>query len=438
MGFLSIGKVKSAAMNTLGGGALPIAIDFGVASLKLLQLAAGEPPSLLAAAALDTPEQLIGDPAKRFEFQFMALPRLLKSAGFKGKRAVCGIPAGQMFVKHMQFPKAENVDLADLVAAGVPQHLGCAPEALILRHFAVEGAQALGPAAAQGGVKQEVICMAAAREFVGRIMGAVREAKLELVGIHPEAVATVAAFEAINRRAADAHVATMYLDVAAGTTKVWIAHGTTLAFAKVIQMGGRDLDAAVARTLDVAPAEARARRLAASVLVAPAAVPMALQQRPGLVQTSASPAVMLEGQAPAPGADAPAPVATGAERRVGRVAPGLTPQVADQGAADVAPPELGLEDALDALNDEIAMCLRYYEAMFPGKRVDRVIFHGGEARHRGLCQHVARRLRLPAHVADPLARMARTGKEPVLGVDFTTPQPGWTVPFGLSLCPTDF
>ena len=34
--------------------------------------------------------------------------------------------------------------------------------------------------------------------------------------------------------------------------------------------------------------------------------------------------------------------------------------------------------------------------------------------------------------------MARTGKEPCLGVDFATPQPGWTIPFGLSLCQTDF
>src|SRR6185503_12474243 len=132
---------------------------------------------------------------------------------------------------------------------------------------------------------------------------------------------------------------------------------------------------------------------------------------------------------------------TAEDRREGRLAPGLTPQVADQGAAPVAPPEFDLTDTLDNLTDELAMCLRYYEAMFPGKRVDRAILFGGEARHRGLCQHIARKIgggRLPAQVADPLARMARTGDEPVSGVDFTTPQPGWTIPFGLCMCPTDF
>lgn len=441
MSFLTFGKVRSAAMNSIGAGALPIAIDFGAGALKLLQLSAGsgnEPPALVAAAAIETPEHLLSDHAKRFEFQFQALPRLLKGAGFKGKRAVCAIPAGQTFIKHMQFPKNESVDLADLVQSGVPAALNCDPDALILRHFAVEGAQAPGSggggaARDSTGMKQEVICMAAAREFVQRIMQAVRDAHLECVGIHPEAVATIRAFEHINRRIADQHVSTLYLDLACATTKVWIAHGSTLIFAKTIQLGGRDLDAAVARALDIGTAAARAKRLAASVLVAPAMVP-------ACIAAAAARNALGSGHGP---------VATAEDRRTldgPKIAPGLTPQVADQSSAPVAPPEFDLGDTLENLTDEISMCLRYYEAMFPGgggsggapaRRVDRAILFGGEARHRGLCQHIARKLRLPAHVADPLARMARTGKEPVRGVDFTTPQPGWTIPFGLCMCPTD-
>lgn len=441
MSFLSLGKVKSAAMSSLSSGlsgTLPIAIDFGAGSLKLLQLAAGDPPSLIAAAAIETPESLLSDHARRFEFQFQALPRLLKGAGFKGKRAVCSIPAGQTFIKHMQFPKSDNVDLADLVQSGVPAALNCAEDALILRHFAVEGAAASGSGGSHEpgtGVRQEVICMAAAREFVQRLMGAIAASHLQCVGIHPEAVATIKAFEHINRRISDQHVCTLYLDLACGTTKVWIAHGSTLIFAKTIQIGGRDLDAAVARALDLDTASARARRLAASVLVAPAARPVNAPT-PGGVGAAALRAMNADGTPDTLGKSDPATL-TAEDRRAGRIAPGLTPQVADQGQVVVAPPEFDLADSLDNLTDEVSMCIRYYEAMFPGKRVDRAILFGGEARHRGLCQHVARKLRLPAQVADPLARMARSGKEPVRGVDFTTPQPGWTIPFGLCMCPTD-
>ncbi|MBC7835562.1 MAG: hypothetical protein H7Y88_10760, partial [Phycisphaerales bacterium] len=96
-----------------------------------------------------------------------------------------------------------------------------------------------------------------------------------------------------------------------------------------------------------------------------------------------------------------------------------------------------LSEPLEALTDDIAMCLRYHDSLFPGRKINRAIFVGGEARHRGLCQHVARTLRLPAQVADPLSRLARTGGERCTNVDMKLPQPGWAVPYGLCISPTD-
>ena len=96
-----------------------------------------------------------------------------------------------------------------------------------------------------------------------------------------------------------------------------------------------------------------------------------------------------------------------------------------------------LTEPLRALTDEIALCVRYYETLFPDRKVHRTIFVGGESRHVALCQHIARVLKTPAHAADPLARLARTGKEPVVGVDMSQAQPGWAVPMGLLMGPTD-
>ncbi|MDP1660660.1 MAG: hypothetical protein Q8L55_01990, partial [Phycisphaerales bacterium] len=96
-----------------------------------------------------------------------------------------------------------------------------------------------------------------------------------------------------------------------------------------------------------------------------------------------------------------------------------------------------LTEPLRALTDEIALCVRYYETLFPQRKVHRTIFVGGESRHVALCQHIARMLKTPAHAADPLARIARTGTEPVVGVDMSKAQPGWAVPMGLLMAPTD-
>jgi Tfp pilus assembly PilM family ATPase len=125
------------------------------------------------------------------------------------------------------------------------------------------------------------------------------------------------------------------------------------------------------------------------------------------------------------------------ERRTGQAPPGLTPDLTAQPSVAVSPPRADLSEPLEILTDEISMCLRYHESIFPERRVDRAIFIGGEARHIGLCQHIARTLRLPAQVADPMAGIARTGSEPTAGVDFRQGQPGWALALGLCLSPTD-
>ncbi|MBL8990600.1 MAG: hypothetical protein JNJ48_03365, partial [Phycisphaerae bacterium] len=125
------------------------------------------------------------------------------------------------------------------------------------------------------------------------------------------------------------------------------------------------------------------------------------------------------------------------ERRHDGAAPAGCDAVPGAAAEGEIDPRVDLREPLETLTDEISMCLRYYDGLFPGRRVTRAIFVGGEARHTALCQHVARALRLPAHVADPLARLARGGAEPLTNVALNQPQPGWAVAVGLCLSPTD-
>ena len=161
MGFLALKKVSSVGLltNTIS----PLGIDFGVGSLKILQIGQGEPPSLVAAACVETPDDIVADHAKRLEFQTQALQRLVKSGGFKNRRAICSIPATQMFCKHLQLNKSGE-DLATQAAAVIPAQLGCHPDALTYRQI-VAGDVTVG-----GVAKQEVICFAVPRELIRRLM----------------------------------------------------------------------------------------------------------------------------------------------------------------------------------------------------------------------------------------------------------------------------
>src|ERR1051326_8936917 len=207
-------------INQLGA---PIAIDFGASSLKLLQISGTEVPTLVAAASIPTPEDLRGDRAKRLTFQLEALPKLVRSMAFKGKRAVCCIPASHAYCKHMQFSLEPGVSTAALVRSGVAGQLGCDPSALVLRHIEVG-------VSGRGG-KTEVICMPAAAELVERLMRSMKEAKLEPVGMHLEYTASLRAFDSITRRMEDSGLTSLYMDIGAGATKAMVAHGRELVFA---------------------------------------------------------------------------------------------------------------------------------------------------------------------------------------------------------------
>jgi len=107
------------------------------------------------------------------------------------------------------------------------------------------------------------------------------------------------------------------------------------------------------------------------------------------------------------------------------------------GASEGGNGRADLTEPLEILAEEVQMSVRYHDSLFPGRGVDRLVMLGGECRAKAMCRHLAKVLRLPAQLADPMARVARTGKEPTSGVDFREPQPGWAVPLGLCVSPTD-
>lgn len=368
----------------------PLAIEFGVGSLKVLQLAAGDTPAIASAVQLETPDDLLDNPAKRLSFQIEALPKVLKQGKFKTTRAVCAVPVGQMVCKHVQIIPSEDLSIEKLAAAQIGAQLGCDPNALLVRCRTVEGAK-VGP-------KREVICFAAARDFVARLMGALKAAKLEPVGIHNEFAADLRAIDAIAQPGQASSEAdgtpTLILDLGVGSTKAVIAHGTRMAFARSIELGARHMDETIAHQLRCTMQEARATRLGLERLV------------PAPVRVAAGHAG--DDEAPA----APAPTRATA-------------------------PEPDLTEPLEILVDEISMCLRYHRALFPDRPVEKVVFLGGESRQRLVCEHLARSLRLAAQSVDPMARLARSGKVPCEGVDVTAPQPGWAAAVGMCLSPTD-
>lgn len=388
-----LGKINTSAFQGLGSmrpSGFPLSVDFGVGSLKILQLAAGDTPSIASAVQLDTPDDLLDNPGRRLAFQIEALPKLLKQGKFKTNRAVCAVPIGQMICKHIQIIPSDDLPLDKAAAAQIGAQLGCDPGTLLVRCRVIDGAKTNG--------KREVVCFAAARDFVGRLMGALKGAKLEPVGIHNEFASALRSIDGIampgQASSETDGTPTLVLDLGAGSTKAIIAHGSRLVFARSIEMGARQMDDVIAHQLRCTVHEARATRM-------------------GLERLTPRPVTVVAGGVGAVEEAAPVmPV-----RPVG--------------------PEPDLTEPLEILVDEASMCLRYHKSLFPDRPVEKVVFLGGQSRQRLVCEHLARSLRLAAQSVDPLARLARSGKVPCEGVDVTAPQPGWACAVGMCLSPTD-
>jgi type IV pilus assembly protein PilM len=414
---LGKGKLGS-SLSTVGAlrpGAIPLAIEFGVSGVKVLQLTGTNPSSIQAAAFLPTPDDLLDQPAKRLLFQMDALPKFLKGEKINATRATSLIPSGQMICKHLQIIPTDGVPIEQIAGAQLSTQLGCEPSELLIRCRPVNSAQSSG--------KLEVICFAASREFVGRIMGSLKSAKLEPVGIHTEFDAMVRAIELRDTSSgSEGSISpTLILDLGCGSTKVLIMHGSEMVFARNIELGARHFDETICHQLRCTMIEARQMRSELEVLVPVAAGVNAAAE-------SSEPAVdsMSESM---PGMPPPEPDSDHGPDEP--VLPTARPGGFSRG------PVIDLSEPLEIMCDEVSMCLRYHRALFPNLRVERAVFVGGQSNHQPVCEYLARALSLEAQVLDPMACLARSGRVPTSGVDLRMAQPGWASVVGGALSPMD-
>ncbi|MFK7788419.1 MAG: pilus assembly protein PilM [Phycisphaeraceae bacterium] len=377
----------------------PIAIDFGVDTVKMLQISSGETTQLIGAASLVVPENARKDSTARYTYLADAVKELARQQPYKGRRVMCSIPASQTFVGTFELPCGEKDNIDQQVNLHLQTTMEMDPSRMVIRNHRV------GSVIRNGGTRQRVICVAARRGPVMRYLEIVAAAKLEVVGMHSEPDCIAKCFsELYNRREADRTEARCFIDIGAASTKLVIIRDKEILLARNIAMSGDELTYRHAKEHRMDFAEARLARLRE------AANPLA-----------ANPfGVGLKNQTETTVALADDPTDESEERRE----TGL--------ASELAEPEV-LDEVLDKLVDGIRMSLRYHDSVCPDDTVQRIVLLGGEASHKGVAQSIAQQFSIPTFVGDPMARVMRTPGLKPLNIDINNAQPGWAVPLGLCL-----
>lgn len=381
----------------------PIGIDFGTDVVRMAQVQCdGSDHHLIAAAIAEVPAPIRRNVAARMEFFTATVRDLLVQGKFRGRTAVLGLPSAWTFVRHLRTAKMDEAALKKALPDEAVGKLPIDPGESLLRHIvAGEVYQDQEP-------KTEVILIAAVRANVDALLHAAAKAKLDVTGMTVEPSAMVDCFGHVYRRKTDATATNCFLDIGSSGTRVIVARSGRILFMRSVVIGGEALNAAVADALKVHPDDARILRQKLTHA----------QGKAGDRGTSSN----LAEEA----TDCSSLAINSTARPVA-----LSP---DSGISSHI--EAAMKGPLDKIVEELRMCRRYHEATFPSVPVDRIIFGGGEARSRFVCQYIARAMGLPAQLGDPMVRLSRSGTIGIeSGIDRRQPQPAWSVALGLTMGP---
>lgn len=437
----------SLVQNFLGASASAVGVDLGTETLRLAQVQADpESPELVAAASRDVPPGAAEEPVAYAEFCASAIKELWREGGFEGRKAVLGIPSSMMHLLHLRLPKLEASAIPAALAFEAAGKLPFDPVAGILRHHVV------GDVYTNDGPRQEVVCTAVRRDYVELLLNAAEKARLEIAGLVAAPMALRDCFTRIYRRSSDAETGFCFVDIGRSATRVTIIRAGHLYFARSIAIGSEHLNKAVGDAVGVQPTEAK--------LLRSQLADQQSQAEAERAQAPAQQAAVHAGNAAGPeGSEQHGGALLGAATGEGRR--GLALAASEHGAQAyvMAPPKpaarvaratsslitemsvaQAIEPVLHQLADELQRCRRYHEATFPNVALDRLVFVGGEAHGRALCQSLARRLSIAAQIGDPIASLCHdiTARRQHIdlsaaGIDRRRQQPAWAVACGLSL-----
>jgi type IV pilus assembly protein PilM len=353
--------------NIFAPPAHPIGVDFGAGTLRLAQVQSeGDDFKLLAAASAEIPAEVRDDPDARLQFFAESARNLLTQGKFHGRRAVLGLPSSVVHIQHLTVEHVEEKLLRDAIQAQARLKLPFDPAHALLRHAVA------GQSPDKDDPRLHVVVMAADTRWVNQYIAAAKKARLDVIGMNMPQLALIDCFANVYRRASDQQSVRMYVDIGGSGTRVSIAQGTRLLFARNFAIGGDHLTAAVAEALGISLQNARTLRLKLG--------------------------------------------AGGAEN-------------SDRVDAVCAK---GLEN----LANELDRCRVEHESLFPNLKVQRLIFVGGEARLEALCQQISDQLKIPGQTGDSLCRMVRNSRIGIeSAIDRRRPQPAWSAAVGLSIGP---
>jgi len=349
--------------NWLSSPAHPIGISIGQRWIRMAQVERVDGEfRLIAASGIEVVPSAGADMGQRLALFSKAAREALARGDFRGRRAVFAAPWPDLSIHPMRLPRIEEALIEKAVKWETRGKLPTDPDKAIVRHLIA------GEVMHENRPCVDVIALGMSRPAIKGLLAVADDARLDVLGIHAEPSALVDCFANIFRRKSDATVVNAFIDIGCASTRIVIAQGRRILHLRTIPLASDDLNRALAAVEHSEIEEAAKLRAT-----------LAINELKENAQASNA-EILVEPCNSARQAEA--------DRR------------AEAGRA--------IEPTVARLANEISSCCQQHAAAFAALPVQRLIFVGGEANDRLLCQSLARQIGIGAQIGDPLVRMART------------------------------
>jgi Tfp pilus assembly PilM family ATPase len=208
-----------------------IGVDLGNDCLKLAQLANGsEEAVLLAGQYVNRPADITAGTARWQRWAVEVMGQATANGHFKGKDVVAALPANEVFIDHIHWPKKFDGKIEEAIFAKIKQKLPFEPiqKNTLIKYIATE--------------QDNVIVLATERTAIDHHLAIYERAGLTIksIGVWPVALATCYAYF-FGRRNTDLDAIVMLLDIQPECTNMVICRHKHPLYACSVPMGAKQL-----------------------------------------------------------------------------------------------------------------------------------------------------------------------------------------------------
>lgn len=233
---------------------LPIGVDLGSRSVKLVQFGSAEDRTVTLARHEMPPLPEKATPEQAADRLAEGLQKALAIRPFRGREAVVCLNDRQLHLQSLRVARQNGAELDHVVAQEAAGRLPFGLDEAELRY--IESADVR-----QGdALLREVVVFACQRSVLHGVLEVVERARLTPLAVDVEPSALVRSYAGQFRRDEDAGQRALMVHIGSARTAAVIAQGDEMLFVKYIELGGQHFDAAVARHLKMELAEAAALR----------------------------------------------------------------------------------------------------------------------------------------------------------------------------------